>query len=244
MIPKIIHYCWFGRGEMSELVQRCLRSWEKYLPGYQIVEWNEDNFDVNMYQYSAEAYRERKFAFVSDVCRLYALKSMGGIYFDTDVELLRSFDVQMLDSVAFTGFEGNLLLTSAVMGSVKDSSWINDLITYYDGRSFYLTNGKPDTKPNTESITAFMKVKKGLRLNNSYQQLDGYCTIYPSAFFSPKSWKTLKINITADTYCIHHFAASWISDQGDSVIGRLSNRLLGKRISDFLSGLYRKLLRR
>jgi len=241
MIPKIIHYCWFGKGEMSELAQRCLASWKKYLPGYRIVEWSEENFDVDMYPYSSEAYRERKFAFVSDVCRLYALKNTGGIYLDTDVELLKLLDEDMLDRTAFTGFEGNLLLSSAIMGSVPDSAWINDLMGYYKNRSFYLENGKLDIRPNTESITAFMKEKKRLLLNNSYQQLDGYCTVYPSDFFSPKSWKTLKINITENTYSIHHFAASWISNSEYSLIGKLSNRLLGKRASDFLSKIYRKI---
>jgi len=244
MIPKIIHYCWFGKGEKPELVASCLASWQKYLPDYRIVEWNEENFDINSYRYSAEAYRERKFAFVADVCRLYALKSMGGIYLDTDVEFLKPLDEGMLNNIAFTGFEDNLLLSSAIMGSVPDSYWINDLLAYYDNRSFYLSNGKPDIMPNTESITAFMKADKGLHLNDSFQQIDGYCTIYSSEFFSPKSWKTLKIKITANTYCIHHFAASWISGSDYSLIGKLSNRLLGKRVSDFLSKIYRNLLGR
>jgi len=150
----------------------------------------------------------------------------------------------MLGNTAFTGFEDNLLLSSAIMGSMKDSNWVNDLLAYYNNRSFYLADGKLDTMPNTESITAFMKAEKGLQLNNSFQQLDGYCTVYPSEFFSPKSWKTLKLKITANTYSIHHFAASWISDTDFSLMGKLSNRLLGKRVSDSLSKIYRKLLGR
>ncbi len=244
MIPKIIHYCWFGKGVKPELVTSCLASWQKYLPDYRIVEWNEENFDINSYRYSAEAYRERKFAFVADVCRLFALKSMGGIYLDTDVEFLKPLDEAMLSNVAFTGFEDNLLLSSAIMGSEPDSRWINDLLTYYDDRSFYLPNGKPDILPNTESITAFMKADKGLQLNNSFQQIEGYCTVYSSEFFSPKSWKTLKIKVTANTCCIHHFAASWIADSDYSLIGKLSNRLLGKRVSNFLAKIYRDLLGR
>lgn len=244
MIPKIIHYCWFGKGEKPELVVRCLASWQKYLPDYRIVEWNEGNFEVNSYQYSEEAYRERKFAFVADVCRLYALKSMGGIYLDTDVEFLKPLDEAMLSNVAFTGFEDNLLLSSAIMASTQNSSWVNDLLSYYNGRSFYLPNRKPDIMPNTESITAFMKADKGLQLNNSFQQIEGYCTVYPSEFFSPKSWKTLKIRTTANTYCMHHFAASWLTDSDYSLMGKLSNKLLGKRTADFLAKIYRNLLRR
>jgi len=243
MIPKIIHYCWFGRGEMPDLVLKCIASWNQYLPEYEIVVWNEENFDVNQYQYAREAYHERKFAFVSDVCRLYALKTMGGIYLDTDVAFLKPLDDAMLQHVAFTGFEDNLLLSSAIMGSIKGSQWIDDLLFYYYNRSFYLPNGKLDLYPNTESITAFMKVNKSLKIDNTLQAIDGYCTIYPSDYFSPKSWKTLKINITENTYSIHHFAASWLQHSNYSPMGKLANLILGKRISDFLAKYYRSFKR-
>ncbi|MCX2583707.1 glycosyltransferase family 32 protein [Pedobacter sp. MR22-3] len=241
MIPKIIHYCWFGKGEMPDLVLQCIASWNRYLPEYEIMVWNEENFDVSLYQYSKEAYHERKFAFVSDVCRLYALKTVGGIYLDTDVEFLRPLDDAMLRDVAFTGFEGNFLLSSAIMGSMKEGQWVNELLSYYHNRSFYLANGALDLNPNTESITAFMKEKKSLKTDNTLQILSNYCTIYPSDYFSPKSWKTLKINITGNTYSIHHFAASWLQHSNYSTLGKLANLLLGKRISDFLSKHYRKL---
>jgi len=239
MIPKIIHYCWFGKGEMPDLVLKCLDSWNRYLPEYEIVVWNEENFDVNQYQYAREAYQERKFAFVSDVCRLHALKTIGGIYLDTDVEFLKPLDEAMLGHIAFTGFEDNLLLSSAIMGSIKGSQWIDDLLSYYHNRSFYLSNGGLDLHPNTESITAFMKEKKSLRIDNTLQVIDNYCTIYPSDHFSPKSWKTLKINITENTYSIHHFAASWLQHSNYSAMGKLANLLLGKRISDLLAKYYR-----
>ncbi len=242
MIPKTLHYCWFGKGEMPELVLTCLASWKKHLPAYEIMVWNEENFDFSMYQYAFEAYQERKFAFVADVCRLYVLKTIGGIYLDTDVEFLKPLDEEMLENVAFTGFEGNLLLSSAIMGSTKNSQWINDLLAYYNNRSFYLPTGKPDINPNTESITAFMKNKKSLKIDNTFQILEGYCTIYPSDYFSPKSWKTLKINLTANTYSIHHFAASWLHNSDLSLMGKLANLFLGKRISDFLSQKYRKIV--
>ncbi|RZJ82297.1 MAG: glycosyl transferase [Flavobacterium sp.] len=241
MIPKIIHYCWFGSGQMSELVLTCLASWKKFLPEYEIMVWNEENFDVNAYQYASEAYKERKFAFVADVCRLHALKTVGGIYLDTDVEFLKPLDPNMIETVAFTGFEGNLLLSSAIMASSKESQWINDLLAYYDNRSFYLADGKLDTNPNTESITAFMKANKGLKIDNSFQVIEDYCTIYPSDYFSPKSWKTLKINLTANTYSIHHFAGSWLQNADYSLAGKLANTLLGKRAADYLSEKYRKL---
>ncbi|MFN0255204.1 glycosyltransferase family 32 protein [Pedobacter ureilyticus] len=238
MIPKILHYCWFGKGKMPELALRCLESWKQYLPDYEIVEWNEENFDVNMYQFSAEAYRERKYAFVADVCRLYALKNIGGIYLDTDVEFLRPLDEKILSEVAFTGFEDNLLLSSAIMGSEKDGKWINDLLPYYNNRSFYLKDGSHDVNPNTEIITEFMKTQKNVSINNTFQKLNGYCTIYPSEYFCPKSWKTLKIKQTPNTYCIHHFAGSWLNTK-QSFIGKAANFLLGKRIANAWSEKYR-----
>lgn len=240
MIPKIIHYCWFGNGELPELVLKCLASWKQYLPDYEIMVWSEKNFDINQYQYAREAYEARKFAFVSDVCRLHALKTVGGIYLDTDVEFVKPLDEVMLLHNAFTGFEDNLLLSSAIMGSIKDGEWINDLLSYYHNRSFYLPGGGLDLHPNTESITAFMKLKKSLKIDNSLQHIHHYCTIYPSDYFSPKSWKTLKIKVTENTFCIHHFAASWLQDADYSPAGKLANMLLGKRMADFLSKYYRK----
>ncbi|TCC93951.1 glycosyl transferase [Pedobacter frigiditerrae] len=241
MIPKIIHYCWFGRGTMPELALKCLQSWRKYLPEYEIMEWNEDNFDVNMFQFTAEAYKERKFAFVSDACRLYALKKMGGIYMDTDVEFLRPFDNEILSNKAFTGFEDNLLFSSAIMGSEKDGKWINELLPHYHNRSFYLPDGSFDVNPNTEIITDFMKNKKGVPINNTFQKLEDYCTIYPSDYFCPKSWKTLKIKTTANTYCIHHFAGSWVGNAEHSFLGKMANFFLGKRGANYWAAKYRKI---
>jgi len=241
MIPKIIHYCWFGYGEMPELVLKCLESWKNYLPNYKIIVWNEDNFDVSSYTFAAEAYKERKFAFVADVCRLHALKTMGGVYLDTDVEFLKPFDEEILQNKAFTGFEDNLLLSSAIMGSEPNGKWINDLLPHYVERSFYLKDGSLDTNPNTEIITAFMRDQKGVPINNTFQKIEDYCTIYPSEYFCPKSWKTLKIKTTPNTYCIHHFAGSWIHNSKRSFLGKMANLLLGKRGANYWAAKYRKI---
>jgi mannosyltransferase OCH1-like enzyme len=240
MIPKIIHYCWFGNGELPQLTVDCIQSWEKYLPDYQIKVWNEQNFDINQFQFAKEAYAERKFAFVSDVCRLYALKTEGGIYLDTDVEFLKPLTDEMLSKRAFTGFEDNLLLSSAIMGSEKEGDWIDDLLSYYHNRSFYLQDGSLDTLPNTEIITNFMKSKRAMLVNNTFQDLPNYCSIYPSDYFCPKSWKTLKVNVTSNTFCIHHFAGSWLNEEM-SLFGKAFNRLFGKRTSDYLAGIYRNM---
>lgn len=243
MIPKIIHYCWFGNNEKPELVKACIQSWEKHLPDYKIIEWNERNFKVADYQFANEAYQEKKYAFVADVCRLHALYTVGGIYLDTDVEFLKPFDAAMLKDCAFTGFEDNLLLSSATMASEKGGQWIGDLLKHYHDRSFYLPSGGFDINPNTEIITAFLKNEKAVAINNQYQKLDNYCTIYPNVYFSPKSWKTLKVNATAVTYCIHHFAGSWLNDGEMSLVGKVFNKLFGKQFADKLAGIYRKLLK-
>lgn len=239
MIPKIIHYCWFGRGEMPELALKCLDSWKTYLPEYEIMLWNEDNFDFNKYQYAVDAYKARKFAFVADVCRLYVLKEMGGLYLDTDVEFIKPLPDKFLDDIAFTAFEDQLV-SAGVIGSVKNGEWISSLLSFYNDKSFYKSDGSLDVNPITEMITNFLAKEKGVLPNNTYQKVEGYCTIYPSEYFYPKSWKTLKMNITPNTYCIHHFAGSWI-DRNYTLLGKIANWLLGKRTAERWSEKYRKI---
>ena len=208
MIPKIIHYCWFGRNPLPKLAQDCLASWKKYLPEYEIVEWNEDNFPLEKFQFAKEALENRKFAFVSDVCRLYALKEFGGVYMDTDVEVLKSLD-SFLQHPAFSGFENDDFVPTGIMASEKNGTWVTELLRYYDNRSFIKENGEFDTVSNTFIITQIMK-DKGFKMNNSFQEIPGYVAFYPNEYFCPKSYKTGKIELTKNSFCIHHFAKSWI----------------------------------
>jgi mannosyltransferase OCH1-like enzyme len=239
MIPKIIHYCWFGKGKLPQLASMCLASWKKYLPDYEVMLWNEDNFDIEAYPYAVEAYKERKFAFVADVCRLHVLKQIGGLYLDTDVEFIKPFPDGFLDDTAFTAFE-DLLVSAGIIGSVKGGQWVSDLLANYENRSFYKPGGGIDLNPITEMITSFLKAEKGVLANNTYQKIEGYCTIYPSEYFYPKSWRTLKMNITPNTYCIHHFAGSWI-EHNYSLLGKVANFILGKRTAEHWSKKYRQL---
>ena len=208
MIPKIIHYCWFGGNPLPPLALKCIASWKKYLPEYEIKEWNENNFNLEKYPFAKEALEHKKFAFISDVCRLHALQEQGGIYMDTDVEVLRSLDI-FLKKTAFSGFENDDFVPTGIMASEKGSAWATEMLAYYDNRSFIKENGELDTTSNTYIITQLMK-EKGFEMNNTFQEIGNYVTFYPNDYFCPKSYKTGKIELTENTYCIHHFAKSWI----------------------------------
>lgn len=240
MIPKIIHYCWFGKGKLPVLAEKCIKSWRKHLPDYEIMIWNEDTFDVNLYRYTKEAYDERKFAFVTDVCRLYALNNFGGVYMDTDVEILKPLSEELLNNTAFSGFEDNLNVPTGLMASIKGGEWVKDLLKYYDNRSFYKEDGTFDTTTNVETITKFMTREKGMLMNNTFQLIDGYCTMYPSEYFCPKSWKTQDIKITDNTYCIHHFAGSWWGKPKFSVTYKVVMFFMGERRTRKIFDLYKK----
>ena len=209
MIPKIIHYCWFGRGEMPTLAKKCIASWKKFCPDYELRLWNEDSFDVNSHPFVKEAYEARKFAFVTDYVRLWALVKEGGIYMDTDVEVLKPLD-EFLSLPAFSGFETESSVPTGIMASEKNGIWIKDLLGYYEGRHFILQDGRMDMTTNVMIITNMMR-GGGFRFDNTKQDFQGMVTMFPKDFFCPKSWETGEIRLTANTYTIHHFAASWHS---------------------------------
>jgi mannosyltransferase OCH1-like enzyme len=211
MIPKVIHYCWFGGNPLPALAIKCINSWKKYLPDYEIKEWNEENFPLEDYIFAKDALENRKFAFVSDVGRLHALKYEGGIYMDTDVEVLKSLD-DLLNQTAFSGFENDDFVPTGIMASKKGGRWVTDLLKYYDNKPFVNMDGTLETTSNTYIITQIM-IKKGFIMNNLYQEITEYVAFYPTEYFCPKSYVTGEINLTQNTYCIHHFAKSWISSK-------------------------------
>lgn len=209
MIPKIIHYCWFG-GEKPHAVNKYIESWRKLCPDYEIKEWNEGNFDINCFPYVQEAYNCRRFAFVSDVARLVALFNEGGIYLDTDIELLSSLD-KFLCHEAFIGFENEKYISTAVIGSVKGGAWIRECLNYYNSKHF-IVDGQQVLRTNVDILTEIAK-SKGLTFVQEVQNIGGILTIYPKDYFSPKSWYDGKIYKTKRTVCIHHFSASWFTDE-------------------------------
>ena len=147
MIDKVIHYCWFGYNPKSDLINRCIESWKKYCPDYQIIEWNESNFDVNMFDYTRQAYKEKKYAFVSDVARLYVVYNYGGIYLDTDIELKDSLD-NFLGYDGWFNWESNLFIATGLgFGAQKGNKLVKDMLEDYKDKKFYKKNGSIDLTP-------------------------------------------------------------------------------------------------
>ncbi|WP_455765225.1 glycosyltransferase family 32 protein [Gemmiger formicilis] len=207
-IPKIIHYCWFGGNPLPEDAKRYIESWKKFCPDYQIIEWNEETFDLNSVAYVKEAYEEKKWAFITDYVRLFALDKMGGVYMDTDVEVLKNLDA-FLDDEGFSGFEREDAILTGIMAAEKDNPFINELLHEYDDIHFRRADGTLDLTTNVTRITN-CALKHGLKLDNSEQNFWHY-TIYPKDYFCPKDYVTGQILLTENTYTIHHFSGSWHS---------------------------------
>jgi len=207
MIPKIIHYCWFGRGEMPELALRCIESWHRFLPDYDYKLWNEDNFDINCNAYVKEAYEAKKYAFVTDYVRLYALYTEGGIYMDTDVEVLKPYD-DLLDLPGFTGYEGSKHLppVTGTMASEPRNEWVKEQLAAYDDIHFLKEDGSLDTMPNTARISQIMK--EGGFVQDGKKRVYKDMNIFPVEYFCPRQ-TTGEVFITDKTYCDHHFMGSW-----------------------------------
>ena len=213
MIPKIIHYCWFGHASKSELVEKCIKSWKKCCPDYEIKEWNEDNFDYTQCQYAADAYKEKKWGFVTDFIRLKLIYDYGGIYLDTDVELLKSLD-PLLSMKAVLGFENTQYVnTGLIIMAEAHNTIIKSMYEIYNSQSFYNQDGSLNLVPSPEYNTKVL-VQLGLQQNNTQQIIsDGISqiTIFPTEYFCPKDFRTGALIISSNTFAIHHYAGSWTS---------------------------------
>lgn len=198
MIPKKIHYIWFGGGKKSELMDRCMQSWREHLPDYEIIEWNEHNFDVSQNTYAQQAFQERKWAFVSDYVRLKVLFDYGGIYFDSDIEVRKSFDI-FLSHRAFSGFEYYRGVYSpiitAVMGSVPKHDWIRELLENYKDIEF------TPLITNTTRVSENLLGKYKINNNNTYQVFSDDVHLYPADVFCTMS---------QNGFSYHHFDGSWL----------------------------------
>ena len=232
-IPKVIHYCWFGGKPLPEDVKRYIESWKKYCPDYEIVEWNENNFDINSNAYVKEAYEAKKWAFVTDYVRLYALYNNGGIYMDTDVELVAPIDC-FLENHAFSGFESNNNALTGIMASEKKFELFGEFMEYYNNRHFAKEDGSFDMTTNVKIATDICK-KYGLIENNKLQNIKGF-VLYPSEVFCPKNMSTGVIHKTKNTVAIHHFSGSWLNN-GDIKLRRIRRKICkkyGEAVGNFL----------
>ena len=209
-IPKVIHWCWFGRNPLPEKERKCVESWKKYCPDYEIIEWNEDNFDINSNQYVKEAYECKKWAFVTDYVRLWAIYNYGGIYMDADVEVLKPLDIFLCHN-AFSGFESYNIIPTGIMGGIKGNKWIENLLSYYDNKHF-VENGEMGLTSNVRVITQMTRDKYDIKLCNRYTDTDDF-VMYPMEIFCPINPLTKEIRITNNTYTIHRFTSSWAKDK-------------------------------
>ena len=208
MIPKIIHYCWFGGKEKPEDVTKMIASWKKHCPDYEIKEWNETNFDIHLNRYTEEAYQQKKWAFVSDVARLWALVHEGGVYMDTDVEVIRPLD-KLLANKAFIGFEGTQWIGTNLMGTEPHNAFLQAFLEDYNHRNFTNPDGTLNQTTNVEEITSRFLTQHSLIRNGKQQQVGDF-TVYPTDYFSPYDYINGKVRTTDNTYSIHWFSQSWI----------------------------------
>ena len=207
MIPKTIHYCWFGRNPKPKLAEKCIKSWKKYCKDYEIIEWNEDNFDISSAPlYVKQAYEAKKWAFVTDYVRLWAMVNYGGIYMDTDVEVIKPLD-PYLRHKAFSGFEDDIHIPTGIMACEKDFLLFDEFLHYYDDTSFYNDNGEISYITNVAVMTQIC-CEKGLIQNNTLQEIEGF-VLYPKDYFCPISYYNNVLTKTKNTVTIHWFAGSW-----------------------------------
>lgn len=211
-IPKIIHYCWFGGKELPRDAIECINSWKKYYPDYKIVEWNERNFNINVCDYVKEAYTEQRWAFVSDYARFWILYNYGGLYFDTDVEVIKRAD-SVIEKGSFMGNEyGKDANTTLVnpglgMGAEKGLPFFKRVLDYYNGIHFDKFHMKTICEYTTELLN-----DEGYAYSESVKQVAGLY-IYPIDYFCPMNYYTGKISTTKNTCSIHHYSATWITDK-------------------------------
>ena len=226
MIPKKIHYCWFGGAEKPVSVQKCINSWKKFCPDYEIIEWNEDNFDIHCMPFVEQAIEAKKYAFASDVARLIIVYENGGLYFDTDVEAVRSFD-DLLDNEAFFGFENNEYVASGLgFGSKAGNEFIKEHIEAYKDEVFIKSDGSFNMIGCPRVATKLL-LEKGL-VTDGREQLVDCVRIYPADYFNPYDNITGRLNSTDNTHSIHWYDASWTNDsKAKRKLAQFLHRVLG-----------------
>jgi hypothetical protein len=230
MIPKIIHYIWVGGKEKPVDIKRCMATWKKHLEGYKVIEWNESNFDIEQHPFVKAAYEAKKWAYVSDYIRAYAIYNYGGIYLDTDILLLDNFD-DFLNHRAFVGFENPNYPFTAAFGAEKEHPLVKDMLDYYDELDTYHFDFKNN---NTISVSDILINKYGCKVGNMYQVLKEGIAVYPD---------TILCNPSEKSVSIHVFTGTWLDEK--KAIARKINTFLKLRITNRKrAALFRKYIMR
>ncbi len=236
-IPKIIHYCWFGRNPLPESAIKCINSWKKFFPDYKIKEWNEDNFDVNIIPYTHDAYEAKKYAFVSDYARFWILYHEGGVYFDTDVEVIKPFD-DIIKKGAFMGLESNghdqyikLSINPGLgLGACAKLDIYREILNHFHQMSFYNEDHTFNNYSMIPMVTELF-LKEGLKAIGNVELIRGIY-IYPQDYFNPFDDLTGKLNITIRTHSIHWYSKSWCDVNSTHIwLSRMVHRIFGLKIN-------------
>ena len=210
MIPKKIHYCWFGGNPLPELAQKCIASWEKYCPDYEIIQWNESNYDITKNTYMHQAYEQKKWGFVPDYARLDIIYTHGGIYLDTDVELIKPIEeLLMLDAFAGVEQDSEFVALGLGFGASKEHPTIKAMRDYYDTLSF-VENGEINLTPAPKINTTVLQ-GLGYCYSSNVTDVCGM-RIFPSEYLCPINFATNELRVTDKTYSIHHYTASWYDE--------------------------------
>lgn len=231
MIPKKIHYVWVGRNPKSKIIQECIATWHKKLPNYEIIEWNEDNFDMHENLYIEQAYQAKKWAFVSDYVRAKVIFEQGGIYLDTDVRVIDSLD-SLLKDRAFIGFENNDYLSAAIFGAEKGHPFMQSILDYYQGKEFKFDENDQMAGVNSLSVTDIVK-KYGLQLGNFEQELKDGLHVYPDGVLC---------NPSSMSKTIHLFTGTWLSGEHswkEKLVTSIKRRISTPK----QAGLYQRIIR-
>lgn len=236
IIPKKIHYCWFGGKKLPRKAIKCIKSWKRYFPDYEIIEWNESNFDINCCDYVKEAYKEKKYAFVSDFARLKIIYDEGGIYFDTDVEVIRKFD-GIIEENGFMGIEqirNNEITVNPGLGfaAPKGSEIINSMYEKYLTMKFEYK--EKNTTTIVQIATECLK-RYNLKNKNEIQKINEI-TVYPKEYFNPINMENYRIEKTDNTYSIHLFCGSWVSHytKARKKVYIIITNILGTKVAHYI----------
>lgn len=227
-IPKVIHYCWFGGKEKPKIVKECINSWKRYLKGYEIVEWNEENFNIEAFDFSKKAYENKKWAFVSDYCRIWTLYNYGGIYLDTDMEILKPLD-NLLSNNSFGGLEDELI-AFGIWGCKKEDEFIEKVLNYYNKLNY------DDYKENLQKLAIpihLTEIAKENGYKENYNEVSYFLdrvAVYPKEYFYPKRHAWEEPIITDKTYSIHHYEGTW----------RKPHQILRSKIKEELLNIIRR----